>query len=87
MTESGLIVFKVLEGQLSHTNVYLEVLVDDHMFPSYTSMKIKSRNARLEDGMFLDDRTLSFFLSLFFFSGIQSNLIFLFKSATHLFVN
>ncbi|EED19084.1 membrane bound C2 domain protein (vp115), putative [Talaromyces stipitatus ATCC 10500] len=47
--ESGLIVFKLIDGQLSHTNVYLEVLVDDHMFPSYTSMKIKSREATFQD--------------------------------------
>ncbi|KAI7968649.1 hypothetical protein EIK77_002242 [Talaromyces pinophilus] len=47
--ESGLIVFKLIDGQLSHTNVQLEVLVDDHMFPSYTSMKIKSREATFQD--------------------------------------
>ncbi|OKL63539.1 hypothetical protein UA08_01208 [Talaromyces atroroseus] len=47
--ESGLVVFKVIDGQLSHANVYLEVIVDDHMFPSYTSMKIKSKTATFED--------------------------------------
>lgn len=47
--ESGLIVFKIIDGQLSHSNVFLEVLVDDHMFPSYTSMKIKSKAATFED--------------------------------------
>jgi Ca2+-dependent lipid-binding protein len=50
LLESGLIVFKLIDGQLSHTNVQLEVLVDDHMFPSYTSMKIKSREATFQDG-------------------------------------
>lgn len=48
--ESGLVVFKLIDGYLSHTNVQLEVLVDDHMFPSYTSMKIKSRDVTFEDG-------------------------------------
>ncbi|CRG83503.1 Tricalbin-1 [Talaromyces islandicus] len=47
--ESGLIVFKFIDGNLSHSNVFLEVVIDDHMFPSYTSMKIKSKTATFED--------------------------------------
>ncbi|PGH08685.1 hypothetical protein AJ80_07806 [Polytolypa hystricis UAMH7299] len=43
--ESGLIVFKIIEGQLSHDAVQLEVLMDDHVFPSYTSQKTRSRKA------------------------------------------
>ncbi|KAL1964578.1 hypothetical protein VTN77DRAFT_6875 [Rasamsonia byssochlamydoides] len=42
--ESGLIVFKLIEGQLSHPNMQLEVVLDDHMFPSYTSPKVKSKD-------------------------------------------
>uniref|UniRef100_A0A093XBE2 Uncharacterized protein PYUK71.03c n=1 Tax=Talaromyces marneffei PM1 TaxID=1077442 RepID=A0A093XBE2_TALMA len=49
--ESGLIVFKIIDGQLSHTNVQLEVLVDDQMFSSYTSMNIKSRDVTFQDDM------------------------------------
>ena len=52
LIESGLIVFKLIDGHLSHTNVQLEVLVDDQMFPAYTSMKIKSREATFQDGQF-----------------------------------
>lgn len=50
MLESGLIVFKLLEGNLSHTDVQLEVLMDDHLFPSYTSPKARSRHTVFGDG-------------------------------------
>jgi Ca2+-dependent lipid-binding protein len=48
--ESGLIVFKLIEGQLAHTDVQLEVLMDDHVFPAYTSQKVKTRHAVFNDG-------------------------------------
>jgi Ca2+-dependent lipid-binding protein len=48
-TESGFVVFKFHEGQLSHTNVYLEVLMDDYMFPSYISPIIRSKSAEFND--------------------------------------
>lgn len=41
--ESGLLVFKILEGQLAHTNSYLEVVMDDNLFPCYTSSKARSQ--------------------------------------------
>ncbi|KAL1977493.1 hypothetical protein VTN31DRAFT_352 [Thermomyces dupontii] len=47
--ESGLVVFKLLDAQLSHSDVYLEVVVDDHLFPHYTSMKLKSKEVTLQD--------------------------------------
>ena len=50
VTESGLVVFKLLDAQLSHSDVYLEVVVDDHLFPHYTSMKLKSKEVTLQDG-------------------------------------
>ncbi|RMZ75445.1 hypothetical protein DV737_g5291, partial [Chaetothyriales sp. CBS 132003] len=40
--ESGFIVFKIIEGTLARSDVFLEILVDDHVFPSYTTSKIKS---------------------------------------------
>ena len=48
--ESGLLVFKLIEGQLSESDVQLEVLMDDHVFPSYTSQKVKSKHAVFNDG-------------------------------------
>jgi Ca2+-dependent lipid-binding protein len=42
-TESGLIVFNIIEGSFSQSDVQLEVFLDDNAFASYTSGKIRSR--------------------------------------------
>lgn len=42
--ESGLLVFKLISGELSRTNVRLEVLMDDMAFPSFVSAKAQSRH-------------------------------------------
>ncbi|EAW20924.1 putative membrane bound C2 domain protein (vp115) [Aspergillus fischeri NRRL 181] len=47
--ESGFFVFKFHEAQLARSNVQLEVLMDDHMFPSYSTPKIRSKAAKLVD--------------------------------------
>ncbi|KKZ61256.1 hypothetical protein EMCG_04129 [[Emmonsia] crescens] len=47
--ESGLIVFKLIDGRLAHSDVQLEVLMDDHVFPSYTSPRTKSKEAVFGD--------------------------------------
>lgn len=47
--ESGFIVFKFHEGELSHKDVQLEVLMDDYMFPAYTSSKIHSNTVKTTD--------------------------------------
>ncbi|RMD43016.1 hypothetical protein DV735_g2151, partial [Chaetothyriales sp. CBS 134920] len=39
--ESGLVIFKIIEGTLARSDLFLEVLIDDHVFPSYTTSKIK----------------------------------------------
>ncbi|KZF24395.1 membrane bound c2 domain-containing protein [Xylona heveae TC161] len=41
--ESGLIVFKLIEAQLSEANVHVEILMDDMAFPSYTSSRATTR--------------------------------------------
>lgn len=41
--ESGLIVFKLVEGDFTHTGCYVDILMDDMAFPAYTSSKIKSK--------------------------------------------
>ena len=46
MLESGLIIFKLIEGTLAHSNVRVEVLMDDMLFPSYSSAKARSRNTQ-----------------------------------------
>ncbi|EXJ62023.1 hypothetical protein A1O7_02455 [Cladophialophora yegresii CBS 114405] len=42
--ESGLIVFNLVEGHFAQTDVQLEVLMDDHAFPAYTSSKIRQKD-------------------------------------------
>nr|POE62865.1 uncharacterized protein pyuk71.03c [Quercus suber] len=42
--ESGLIVFKIIDGQLAHPNTHLEILMDDMLFPAYSSAKARSTN-------------------------------------------
>jgi Ca2+-dependent lipid-binding protein len=42
-TESGLIVFNIIEGTFATTNVQLEVLIDDNAFPSYVTSKARQK--------------------------------------------
>jgi hypothetical protein len=36
-------VFKLIDGEFTHADCYVEVLMDDMLFPSYSSAKIKSK--------------------------------------------
>jgi Ca2+-dependent lipid-binding protein len=47
--ESGLVVFKLISGELARANCQLEVLIDDQVFPSYASNKVKTRNAEFNE--------------------------------------
>ncbi|KAF2875982.1 hypothetical protein BDV95DRAFT_591385 [Massariosphaeria phaeospora] len=42
--ESGLIVFKLVDGEFADTGGYVDILMDDMAFASHTSAKIKSRS-------------------------------------------
>ena len=53
VTESGLIIFKLIEGTLARTNVHLEVVMDDMVFPSYRSPKARSRQTRFGESKYL----------------------------------
>ena len=46
MSESGLIIFKLIEGTFAHSNVRVEVVMDDMVFPSYSSSKTRSRHTQ-----------------------------------------
>ena len=41
--ESGLLVFNIVEGTFSRKDVLLEVLMDDHIFPSYTTGRARQK--------------------------------------------
>lgn len=47
--ESGLIIFKLMDVEVTHSNVQVEVLIDDMAFPSYTSSAIRSRKATINE--------------------------------------
>lgn len=45
-TESGLLIFKLIEADLARSNVRVEVIMDDMVFPSYVSSKATSRHTQ-----------------------------------------
>lgn len=47
--ESGLIIFKILDAELTRTNVHIEVVMDDMAFPSYQSSLVRSRKSALDE--------------------------------------
>ncbi|KAF9886442.1 hypothetical protein FE257_011474 [Aspergillus nanangensis] len=47
--ESGFLVFKFHEVQLSRNNVQVEVVMDDYLYPAYTTPRIRSKSAKIED--------------------------------------
>ena len=42
--ESGLLIFNIVEGTFSEKDVLLEVLMDDHIFPSYTTGRARQKH-------------------------------------------
>jgi len=47
--DSGLLIFKCIEGQIGKTDTHLDVLMDDMMYPAYSTAKIKNHNQKFED--------------------------------------
>jgi Ca2+-dependent lipid-binding protein len=45
-----MIVFKLIDGEFAHTGAYVDILMDDMAFSSYSSAKIKSRNMTFNEG-------------------------------------
>ena len=44
--ESGLLVFQLVEGMLANSDVHVEVVMDDMVFPSFSSAKAKTRQVQ-----------------------------------------
>ena len=42
--------FKLIEGEFTETGGYVDVLMDDMAYPSYSSAKIKSRHMTFGEG-------------------------------------
>ena len=49
LLESGLIIFNLIEGNLAHSNVFVEVVMDDMAFASYVSSKARSRQTQFSE--------------------------------------
>ncbi|RAL62396.1 hypothetical protein DID88_004962 [Monilinia fructigena] len=47
--ESGLIIFKIIDCDVTRSNVHVEVVVDDMAFPSYSSSTIKTKKMTLDE--------------------------------------
>lgn len=47
--ESGLIIFKLMDVDLTESDVQVEVLMDDMAFPSYSSSTIRSKKSKLDE--------------------------------------
>ena len=50
--ESGLLIFKIIQGTFAHTGVRLEVVMDDHAFPSYATAKTRSKQTTFGESEF-----------------------------------
>ena len=48
--ESGLLVFKLIEGEFAHTGAYVDILMDDMAYASYATAKIKSKHMTFNEG-------------------------------------
>jgi hypothetical protein len=44
-------VFKLIDGEFSTTGAYVDVLMDDMAYASYSTAKIKSRNMTFNEGV------------------------------------
>lgn len=47
--ECGLIIFKLLDAELMRSNVQVEVVVDDMVYPSYASSTVRSRRTNIDE--------------------------------------
>jgi Ca2+-dependent lipid-binding protein len=45
-------VFKLIDGEFDETGTYVDILMDDMAYPSYSSAKIKSRHMTFGEGEF-----------------------------------
>jgi Ca2+-dependent lipid-binding protein len=46
---SGIVIFNIIEGELSNRDCYLEVLFDDYAFPAFVSTKARSEHQRWDE--------------------------------------
>jgi Ca2+-dependent lipid-binding protein len=63
VVESGLLLFTLIDCDLARSNCHLEVLMDDMVFPSYSSSKVRTKHHEFNEsklsGMDYDHRLLT----------------------------
>ncbi|TGZ80655.1 tricalbin [Ascodesmis nigricans] len=47
--ESGLLIVKVIDGEFARKDIYLDLIMDDMLFPSFTTSKIRTKKVKLEE--------------------------------------
>ncbi|KAL7269910.1 Tricalbin-2 [Rhizina undulata] len=47
--DSGFLIFKIIEGNLSHKDCHLEIVMDDMLFPAYSTAKIRSKHMKFDE--------------------------------------
>ena len=47
--DSGLLIFRFIEGEIAKTDTHLDILMDDMMYPAYSTAKIKSHHQKFEE--------------------------------------
>lgn len=52
-TDSGLLICKIIEGSIAKTDTHLEILMDDMLYPSYTTSKIRNKQQKFEESKIL----------------------------------
>lgn len=52
-TDSGLMIFKIIDGQLMHKDCYVEVLMDDMLYPAYATTRLKTKNVKIDESKFI----------------------------------
>lgn len=48
-TDSGLMIFKIIDGQFMHKDCYVEVLMDDMLYPAYVTTRLKTKNVKIDE--------------------------------------
>lgn len=47
--DSGLMIFKIIDGQFMHKDCYVEVLMDDMLYPAYVTTRLKTKNVKIDE--------------------------------------
>lgn len=45
-------IFRIIDGQLMHKDCYVEVLMDDMLYPAYCTTRLKSKNVKIDESKF-----------------------------------